>query len=150
VSRAARTRPKTAGVEVCATAQDGAAAPAQPLQQPEQPLITTSAGRRRRAQIYGERTKVVIRVGTTLSDRLNACCAVEHVSTNRFATHIIEIALAKKNPAADALKRVGTRGEPRVQLTLRLPLDIHRRLTAYTLQNDGTLNAFVVGLLGRR
>lgn len=101
----------------------------------------------RRTKTFGDRTKVVLRMGAHLAEQLMAHCTASHVPANTYLNSLIETAMARADPNRSRLKAVGTRGEDKVMVTLRMDPDLRERLTDYCADIGVSANNFVCGLV---
>jgi predicted HicB family RNase H-like nuclease len=70
-----------------------------------------------------------------------------HVPANTHVTSLIKSALAKADPGSASSKRIGTRGEDRVMLTLRIDQELQDQLTSHCKSSHVAVNAFICGLI---
>jgi glutaminase len=100
-----------------------------------------------RTVIYGERKAIALRMGLDLNERMMVYCNSVCTPANTYVTALIDSALAKNDPAASSLKRVGSRGEQRVIVSVRVAPGLRQRLTEYCSAAGISANAFVCGLI---
>lgn len=103
--------------------------------------------RGRRTKTFGERTKVVLRMGADLAEQLTAYCTASHVPANTYLNSLIETAMAKADPNRSRHKAMGARGENKVMVTLRMDPELRGKLTDYCAEIGVSANTFVCGLV---
>lgn len=105
------------------------------------------AKRRVRKAIFADRQPITLRMTAALNDHLAAYCSDIKTPANTYVNVLIEIALAKDDPAEMSCLVPMPRSEPKFPLTVRLERALHAMLDAYCERADVSANAFVCGLI---
>jgi len=89
----------------------------------------------------------VLRMAIDLNERLLNYCVNARLPANTHVTALIRSALAKTDPDTATPKRVATRGESRVMLTLRIDPELQDQLARHCESSRVAVNAFICGLI---
>lgn len=114
----------------------------------EKAVAAPNGSKRRRNRIYNDRQVFSVRMGIDLNRRLLARCDLMQVPANTYITGLIQKALARPAPSPVVDSRV-VRGEPRVNVSIRLSGNLHSDLLSYCAQAKVSATSFVCGLIDK-
>ncbi|MFN7570472.1 MAG: hypothetical protein ACK5TK_03290 [Betaproteobacteria bacterium] len=114
----------------------------------ETTVAASNGSTRRRNQIYHGRKVFALRMSLDLNRRLLERCDRLQVPANTYITGLIQNALARAKPVATAGPPL-VRGEPRVNVSIRLSGNMHRALLSQSAQSQVSATAFVCGLIAK-